>query len=271
MISREQKNILAKKSIDLTGDLSRLMMKSKLFANVGRVRVKERVNNMKKTRAGNLLALVAGLGVAVSVQAQSDGSEVIYRNDAVPISGLFAPTDRSVEFGDEIAFDGENRRLSALKLEYYSSESTGTIVIRVRQNDGDVVDPENLPTTRKPGTIAYESEVISIGSRYNAIVIDEIPEPMILANRVTVSVQLSGLKPDQNVGPLLRNSPTIGQSADDIWVSDGAGDWALATIPGAPANFAVEIMAIPEPSTVLLSILGGAALLSLAVGSRHNY
>jgi len=75
-----------------------------------------------------------------------------------------------------------------------------------------------------------------------------------------VSVQLSGLAAGQQVGPLLRNPPVIGESANDIWISDGAGDWALATIPGASANFALEVVAVPEPATVLLSILGGAAL-----------
>ncbi len=213
---------------------------------------------MSKAQVGKLLAFVVGLGLAVNAQAQIDGPEVVYRNGSDPILGFYAPADNTVEYGDEIAFDGTNRVLTSLKLEYFSSEATGSMVVRIRQMDGDQVGGAGQATF-KPGTIAYESASIDLGSNFNTLVIDEIPSP-ILGSRVAVTVQLTGLAAGQSVGPLLRNPPIIGQSADDIWVSDGAGDWALATIPGASANFAVEIVAVPEPATVLLSILGGAAL-----------
>lgn len=213
---------------------------------------------MSKAQVGKLLAFVVGVGLAFQAQAQIDGPEVVYRNGSDPITGFYAPANNTVEYGDEIAFDGTNRLLSSLKLEYFSSEATGSMVVRVRQMDGDPVAGAGAATF-KPGTIAYESPSIDLGSNFNTLVIDEIPSP-VLGSRVTVSVQLSGLAAGQQVGPLLRNPPIIGQSANDIWISDGAGDWALATIPGSAANFAVEIVAVPEPATVLLSILGGAAL-----------
>jgi hypothetical protein len=213
---------------------------------------------MNKAQVGKLLAFVVGVGLAFQAQAQINGPEVVYRNGSDPVLGFYAPSDTSVEYGDEIAFGGENRRLTAIKLEYFSSEASGSMVIRVRQMDGDPVAGAGAATF-KPGTIAYESPVIDLGSNFNTIVIDELPSP-ILGSRVMVSVQLSGLAAGQQIGPLLRNPPVIGESANDIWISDGAGDWALATIPGASANFALEVVAVPEPATVLLSILGGAAL-----------
>jgi len=214
---------------------------------------------MNKAQVGKLLAFVVGVGLAFQAQAQIDGPEVVYRNGSDPVLGFYAPSDTTVEYGDEIALAGENRVLTAIKLEYFSSEAAGSMVVRVRQIDGDPVAGAGVATF-KPGTIAYESPVIALGSNFNTIVIDEpLPSP-ILGSRVLVSVQLSGLAAGQQVGPLLRNPPVIGESANDIWISDGAGDWALATIPGASANFALEVVAVPEPATVLLSILGGAAL-----------
>ena len=216
---------------------------------------------MNKAQVGKLLAFVVGVGLVLEAQGQVDGPEVVYRNGSDPILGFYAPADNSVEFGDEIAFDGTNRLLSQIKLEYFSSEASGSMVVRVRQMDGDLV-PGAGPATFKPSTMLYQSDPIDIVNNFNTIGITEIPSPT-LGSRVLVSVQLSGLGASQEVGPLLRNPPVIGSSSDDIWISDGAGDWALASIPGATANFAVEVVAVPEPSTVLLALLGGAALFGL--------
>ena len=213
---------------------------------------------MNKAQVGKLLALVVGIGLAVQAQAQIDGPEVVYRNGSDPVGGVFAPADRTVEYGDEVALAGVNRRLNALKLEYFSSEAVGSMVVRVRQMDGDAV-PNAGNFTFKPGTLVYESPSIDINSSFNTVVIDQL-DGSALGSRVLVSVQLSGVNQDQQVGPLLRNPPLIGQSADDIWISNGSGDWSLANIPGSTANFAVEIVAVPEPGTVLLSLVGGAAL-----------
>ena len=216
---------------------------------------------MNKAQVGKLLAFFVGVGLVLEAQAQIDGPEAIYRNGSDPILGFYAPADNTVEFGDEIAFDGTNRILSQIKLEYFSSEASGQMVVRVRQMDGDLVAGAGAATF-KPNTVIYESDPIDIVNNFNTVGITEIPSPT-LGSRVLVSVQLSGLGGSQEVGPLLRNPPVIGSSSDDIWISDGAGDWALASIPGATANFAVEVVAVPEPTTVLLALFGGAALFGL--------
>lgn len=223
---------------------------------------------MRKAKVGKLLAFVAGVGIAISSQAQPvDGPEVIFRNGSDPILGSFAPTDRSLEYGDEIAFDGTNRVLTSLKMEYFSSEATGQMVLRIRQQDGPQVESAGAATFQ-PGTIAYQSDPFDIFSNFNTVVIDQIADEngngIVLGSRVTVTVELSNTAQDQQVGPLMRNPPIIGESADDIWIANGAGasatDWALASVPNSVANFAFEVVAVPEPSTVILSILGGVAL-----------
>lgn len=232
---------------------------------------------MNKAQIGKLLALVACVACAVELRAQTeaDGPEVIYRNGSDPLIGYYSPDNNLLEYGDELELDGTSRFLSSIKLEYFSSEATGSAVIRVREMNGDLL-PGTGPMTYKPGSIIYESPSISLVNHLNTIYIqhEDIPlgsrdgdNPLLPSGKdpsknsnILVSLQLSGLAPDQQVGALLRNPPTHGQSADDIWISDTAGDWALATIPGASANFAIEVVAVPEPSSILLAILGGAVL-----------
>ena len=82
---------------------------------------------------------------------------------------------------------------------------------------------------------------------------------------MTVTVEFKGLNEGQEVGIITRNPPSIGQSSNDIWVSsqddEGNVSWTLGS--AGTGNFALEIVAVPEPSAILLSILGGAAFLLL--------
>ena len=228
---------------------------------------------MKTASTGKLLAFIASVGVAFNAQAQ----QTIYLNDSDPRGAIvFEPT----EFGDEVAFGSgweENFILSGIGLEYYTSEVAGSMVIRVRQNNGPA-DP-NAAFTYQPGTILYESAPTPIGlvldpsnpdmliHGYGSLVIDgDDITPVILPNRVTVTVEFRDLNEGQTVGIITRNPSTIGQSANDMWGSsqddEGNVSWSFLEDAGT-GNFALEIVAVPEPSSILLSILGGAAFLLL--------
>lgn len=228
---------------------------------------------MKTASTRKLLAFIAIVGIALNAQAQ----QTIYLNESDPIGDLvFEPT----EFGDEVAFSSgweDNFILNGIGLEYYTSEAAGSIVIRVRQNNG----PAHPDTafTYLPGTILYESvaiplgvardpvnnpDVLSEGSGTLFIEGDDITSA-ILPNRVTVTVEFRDLNEGQTVGIYTRNPPSVGQSANDIWVSEqddeGNVSWFLEN--AGTGNFALEIVAVPEPSAILLSILGGAAFFLL--------
>lgn len=230
---------------------------------------------MKTASTGKLLAFIASAGIALHAQAQ----QTIYLNQSDPLG---AAAFQSEEFGDEVAFGSgweENFILSGIGLEYYTSEVAGSMVIRVRQNNGPV--RTDLGTeTWEPGTILYESEPVSIGIAldpennpdvlspgYGSLVIDgEDITPAILPNRVTVTVEFRGLNEGQEVGIITRNPPGIGISSNDLWISstdeEGNVSWDLDDL-GTTGNFALEIVAVPEPSAILLSILGGAAFFLL--------
>lgn len=228
---------------------------------------------MKTASTGKLLAFIASVGIAFNAQAQ----QTIYLNESDPLGALvFEPT----EFGDEVAFGSrwdENFILSGIGLEYYTSEVAGSMVIRVRQNNGPA--HPGAAFTYQPGTILYESAPTPIGlvldpsnpdelsMGYGSLVIDgDDITPVILPNRVTVTVEFRDLNEGQVVGIITRNPPTIGQSANDMWGSsqddEGNVSWSFLEDAGT-GNFALEIVAVPEPSSILLSILGGAAFLLL--------
>ena len=145
------------------------------------------------------------------------------------------------------------------------------MLIRIRRNDGDVVP--GLLSTKKPGSIIYESVPVPIG------VVLDIQNPDVLSpgyatvvlsgddiaavgldSRGTLTVQVMDLNLGQQFGILTRNPPDIGQSANDLWVSNRNGEWRLEAIEGDSGNFAMTIVAVPEPGTVLLFALGGVAL-----------
>ncbi len=227
---------------------------------------------MKTASTGKLLAFIASVGVAFNAQAQ----QTIYLNESDPLGDIvFEPT----EFGDEVAFAGwdENFILSGIGLEYYTSEVAGSMVIRVRQNNGPA--HPGAAFTYQPGTILYESRSILIGHSFDLDNLDVLSPgtgslliegdditPAILPSRITVTVEFKDLNEGQTVGIYTRNPPTIGQSANDMWVSmedeEGNVSWSFLEDAGT-GNFALEITAVPEPSSILLSILGGAAFLLL--------
>jgi hypothetical protein len=72
---------------------------------------------------------------------------------------------------------------------------------------------------------------------------------------------------NDTVGLDIYGPPTVGSSLNDYWQFSG-GTWNLMTNT-LPMNFAAlfQAGAVPEPSTVLLGIVGGLSLL-VVVGRR---
>ena len=76
----------------------------------------------------------------------------------------------------------------------------------------------------------------------------------------TFTIEFSDVPNTQNVGLLLRNPPVVGSSFDDVWVRPENGDWALRQIPLTTANLAAQVVAVPEPGTVALALIGIGSL-----------
>ena len=198
----------------------------------------------------SLAVAAALLSSAIAGQAQT---QVIYNNTGDPVLGTYAPTDNSLEFGDQIILDGDARVITEFRLEYYSSEAAGDAIVRFRSNTGS-----NL----EPAEILFETDHIPLEANFNTIEIEGIGVP-ISGDTFTFTIEFD-VAGTQDVGLILRNPPSIGSSFDDVWVQADTGDWATRNIPLATANLAAQTGAVPEPSTIALSILGALALCGAA-------
>ena len=113
------------------------------------------------------LAVAAALvSSAIAGQAQT---QVIYNNTGDPVLGTYAPTDKSLEFGDQIILDGDARIVTEFRLEYYSSEAAGDAIVRFRSNSGP-----NL----EPAEILFETDHIPLEANFNTIEIEGIGVPI---------------------------------------------------------------------------------------------
>ena len=197
------------------------------------------------------LAVAAALvSSAIAGQAQT---QVIYNNTGDPVLGTYAPADKSLEFGDQVILDGDARVITEFRLEYYSSEAAGDAIVRFRSNTGSNLEPDE---------ILFETDHIPLEANFNTIEIEGIGVP-ISGDTFTFTIEFD-VAGTQDVGLILRNPPSIGSSFDDVWVQADTGDWATRNIPLATANLAAQIGAVPEPSTIALSILGALALCGAA-------
>ncbi|MGA1014747.1 MAG: hypothetical protein ACO3VS_06350, partial [Limisphaerales bacterium] len=164
------------------------------------------------------LVAAALVGIAFAAQAQT---EVVYDNSSDPILGTFAPSDKSLEFGDQIVLDGSSRIVTEFRLEYYSSEAAGDATVRFRSNSGPNLEPAD---------ILFESATIPLQANFNTINIEGIGVP-ISGDTFTFTIEFD-VAGTQDVGLILRNPPSVGSSFDDVWVNTqlSNGAWNLVHV-----------------------------------------
>jgi len=226
-------------------------------------------NNCSKVIAG-FASLVVSLITYHSVGAVNPAASIIYDNSAATsyLNNFFSS---ALEYGDEINFAGSKRVLTDISFEYNANiitvDQTEKVHFKVYNNDGP---------SGAPGTVLYDSNTdqaggIPIFNGINSVNIDLLS--IKVPDKVTFSVQFTGLGPGESAGLTMYDPPTVGKllaggvigSFDDFWENAG-GTWTLFRFPnGNPAgNFGARFSAIPEASTVTYAILGGLIL----VGSQ---
>ena len=219
-----------------------------------------KMNANMRTRTNSIKGLVCAVAAVATIASAFAQSEVIYDNSSDPILGTFVPENSNFEFGDQVTFAGTERLVTEFRLEYFSSEATGNAIIRFRANDGAPDFLDGVPTNQQePSTLLYESDPIPLQADFKQIEITGLSVP-VPADWFTFTIEFSDLAGAQNVGLLIRNPPEVGVSFDDVWVRPADGDWALRQIPLTTANLAAQIVAVPEPGTVALALLGIGSL-----------
>jgi len=172
-----------------------------------------------------------------SLPAHGRVDQVIYNSES---DYMFYYNVVGTEVGDEIDFALSNRMLTSFDFEYYSDIESGesaTGVIKIYENDGGNLsgfDPNNDVGAKKPGTLLYRSDNITIKNGYNSVTLDDIllivPSKVTWTFEVTTAdtlvagVVFSGHDKDSSSGNFV--SPGVGSSFDDFWVKSN-GSWDL--------------------------------------------
>jgi len=160
---------------------------------------------------------------------------------------------KDVEYGDEIILDNGGRGFNALTkfiLEYWNGFDPldeRTVTLRLYAMDG----PGGTP-----GTLLYEATKVL--DRSGSLVFDltKNGQPLDAPSNITWTVQFSGPLTQYQTGLWVANEVQVGKSYGDFWVYDPSEGWTLYQLANQPANFAATVLAVPEPSTIALFLLG---------------
>jgi hypothetical protein len=224
------------------------------------------------------------LAAAMLAVGWNSFAELIYDNSAASsdLTNRFNPG--LFEIGDEIVLGSPERYLTSFAFEYWALNDGGTsgsfngIDARVRfyLNDGPLFNGYATP-----GTVFYDSgwldSVITSPTNRATLNFNQsdfatgwLGGPVALmpvTSNFTWSVQFRDMDADDTVGVDLFDPPTVGQAINDYWQYNGTS-WSLLTNT-VPMNFAARFDAVvPEPSGVVLAVLGGLGL--IWVGRRHR-
>lgn len=203
----------------------------------------------------------------------------IYSNSVNDLVTRFDPGAREV--GDQIEFGGHDRYLKYFDFEYWgwntvpgATSFAGAVEARVRFYRNNGASFNGYATPNDPfydsgwfggfgltgPELGFRATIyFTAGSDFDS---GGLPIPV---DEMTWSVQFRGMGATDTVGVDLYSPPVIGQSYDDYWQNDGtelSPDWKLMT-NSLPMDFGTRFYAVPEPSSLSLTLLGGFGILTL--------
>lgn len=211
----------------------------------------------KNMQPYNKVLVVLSAAAALGVTAQAS---IVYDNTTTSLDSYYQSVN---EFGDQIKLASTTDRvITDFDFEYYLSHNVSgneQVELRIYNNASNLT----------PGTLIYDSGLKSIPSGYNHFDVSGLG--LNVTDNITWTVQFTGIETGESAGLLYYNPPTVGSSYDDMWEKVN-GVWTLKqSIAGGPvANFAAQVSAIPEPSTIQLALMSGMAWLGFAAYRRRQ-
>lgn len=218
------------------------------------------------------LAIGAAACLLISFRAAGD---VLY-NNGVHNTGYSLGLVNNQEVGDEINL-ASSEYLTNFSFNFYSSGSYSDVTLEIlfQLNDGTPYNGYNTP-----GTVFYDSGPFSISSQNGDGGLDFDINDLSLGDTVpldsnalmptdfTFSLIVSGLGEGDVFDVDLYNPTTVGGNYGDYWLNNG-GSWELLTNSetgpiGFGSIFYGSLTPAPEPATITISLLSGAALLLAA-------
>lgn len=209
---------------------------------------------------------VAASALGVSVQAQ----KVVYQ--AATSTGQVNYLSSTNEFGDQIKLAGSgplDRTIGQFKLEYYLSRYVSgneTVDVKIYDNSGGA--------QTAPGSLLWDSGAFSLNGRtgYNTLVINDPTDPtgkqLKLPDWVTFTVSFGGIEGNETAGLILRDPPAAGENYSDYWEKTSTG-WETKVLPDQQVTFGAEVIAVPEPATIQLAVLGALGMLGSLAWRRR--
>jgi len=210
-------------------------------------------------------------------------ADIVYDNTTGVRTNAFSPNSQFHDavvrtFGDEVNLAGVARQVTQFVIGYVGDFSTlssaDTITLKIYANDG--VNYSG-PNSERPGTLLWQSNPFQLANGGNILTF-AVPN-IVVPDRFTWAVTFSGATgaPGSNAGLVFSDPPTVGGelnngkigSYNDIWIQtdpSNADSWALFSNlkdgqgNSLPANFYASVIAVPEPSTWALAVLGGGLL-----------
>jgi len=180
----------------------------------------------------------------------------------------------------DYCIDGHTRFAKPQTLGEYGNVSFAgpvTAEVRLYGNNGPLSSGVSSPGP----TAFYDGGPISLASigatptdRKTLIFSEGLDWPgglLIPASDITWTVQFERLGATDSVGLDIYYPSTVGSTYGDYWMYNGS-TWLLETNSEAPlSSFGAYLDAtVPEPSTLLLSVLGGLGILTLACRLRRK-
>jgi hypothetical protein len=226
-----------------------------------------------------LVSFVLAIGASLSLRAADpigNWGTCIYSNSIYDEVIRFNTGTKEV--GDQIVLGNPERFLTYFDFEYWGANSlnqysfAGNVQARVRfyQNDGTLFNGY-----ARPGTMFYDSGWFggfapTDYQPFRATIYftagTDFPSGglWIPDDEFTWSIQFQGMGATDTVGVDLYSPPEVGQNYPDYWENtDNLGSWTLLTNSVGPMDFGARMYGVPEPSSLVLSLVGGLGILAL--------
>jgi hypothetical protein len=176
---------------------------------------------------------------------------IVYENS----SNFLGPRSfTSGQLGDEITLAGTERTVIELHIGVSMQGHSGTADFQawIYANDGP---------GGEPGTMLWASELMQTVPLTGAeeFIVFDVPN-IAVPDTFTWTLQNSNATPVE-VGLPYYNPPSIGSSPDYGWHGHGTSPWFKLPAPHyRPANYMARVVAVPEPTSILILAFGTLTL-----------